>query len=143
MRFCLFFWFFKSCELIRDSSLWRSNFIPLVHDSVIIIGQGPLLIHLIHVSFINIGSGLYQNLNFSFQVFQYYFVGSQSMSIEVRIIIPPLFKRIHSQIVTYIKRRRIRNIKCSTNVILAWKIQLVYIVIDSCKDLKWTIPSRM
>ena len=35
----LFFWFFKNCELIRDSSLWRSNFIPLVHDSIIIIGS--------------------------------------------------------------------------------------------------------
>jgi hypothetical protein len=29
----------KTCELIKDSSLWRSNFIPLVHDSVIIIGS--------------------------------------------------------------------------------------------------------
>ena len=35
----LFFWFFKNYELIRDSSLWRSNFIPLVHDSIIIIGS--------------------------------------------------------------------------------------------------------
>ena len=35
----LFFWFSKNCELIRDSSLWRSNFIPLVHDSIIIIGS--------------------------------------------------------------------------------------------------------
>ena len=34
----LFFWFFKNCELIRDSSLWRSNFIPLVRDSIVIIG---------------------------------------------------------------------------------------------------------
>ena len=35
----LFFWFFKNCELIRDSSLWRSNFIPLVRDSIVIIGS--------------------------------------------------------------------------------------------------------
>ncbi|KAF3973474.1 hypothetical protein CMV_003093 [Castanea mollissima] len=28
------FWFFKNCELIKDSSLWRSNFIPLVRDSL-------------------------------------------------------------------------------------------------------------
>ena len=35
----LFLWFFKNCELIRDSPLWRSNFIPLVHDSIIIIGS--------------------------------------------------------------------------------------------------------
>ena len=35
----LFFWFFKNCELIRDSSLWRSNFIPSVRDSIVIIGS--------------------------------------------------------------------------------------------------------
>ena len=35
----LFFWFFKNCELIRDSSLWHSNFIPLVRDSIVIIGS--------------------------------------------------------------------------------------------------------
>ena len=35
----LFFWFIKNCELIRDSSLWCSNFIPLVRDSIIIIGS--------------------------------------------------------------------------------------------------------
>ena len=33
----LFFWFFKNCELIKDSSLWRSNFIPSVRDSIVII----------------------------------------------------------------------------------------------------------
>ena len=38
VRFCFFSWFFKNCELIRDSSLWCSNFIPSVCDSVIIIG---------------------------------------------------------------------------------------------------------
>ena len=35
----LFFWFFKNCELIRNSSLWRSNFIPSVCDSIVIIGS--------------------------------------------------------------------------------------------------------
>ena len=35
----LFFWFFKNCELIRDSSLQCSNFIPLVRDSIIITGS--------------------------------------------------------------------------------------------------------
>ena len=71
----LFFWFFKNCELIKDSSLWSSNFIPLVHDSIIIIGS----------RFVTYTFGLcftckhwvrvfYQNLNFSFlgQVFQYF-----------------------------------------------------------------------
>ena len=35
----LFFRFFKNCELIRDSFLWHSNFIPLVRDSIVIIGS--------------------------------------------------------------------------------------------------------
>ena len=71
----LFFWFFKNCELIRDSSLWRSNFIPLDHDSIIIIGSRSVTY--------TFGSRFackrwvkvfYQNLNFSFlgQVFQYF-----------------------------------------------------------------------
>ena len=66
---------FKNCELIRDSSLWRSNFIPLVHDSIIIIGSKSVTY--------TFGSRFackrwvrvfYQNLNFSFlgQVFQYF-----------------------------------------------------------------------
>ena len=40
----LFFWFFTNCELIRDSSLWRSNFIPLVRDSIVIIGSRSVYI---------------------------------------------------------------------------------------------------
>ena len=40
VRFCFFSWFFKNCELIKDSSLWRSNFILSVCDSVIIIRSG-------------------------------------------------------------------------------------------------------
>ena len=39
VRYRFFFFFFKNCELIRDSSLWHSNFIPLVYDLVIIIGS--------------------------------------------------------------------------------------------------------
>ena len=39
MSFCFFSWFFKNCELIKDSFLWCSNFIPSVRDSVIIIGS--------------------------------------------------------------------------------------------------------
>ena len=37
VRFCFFFSFFKNCEFIKDSSLWRSNFIHFVRNSVIII----------------------------------------------------------------------------------------------------------
>ena len=41
------------------------------------LGQGLLLILLVHVSLINVGSGFYQNLNFSFlgKIFQYYLLG--------------------------------------------------------------------
>ena len=37
VRFFFFFCFFKNCELIKDSSLWHSNFTPSVCDLVIII----------------------------------------------------------------------------------------------------------
>ena len=74
----LFFWFFKNCELIRDSSLWCSNFIPSVHDSIIIIGSRSVTYtfgsrfnyeHWVRVSI--------KNLNFRFlgQVFQYCLLG--------------------------------------------------------------------
>ena len=70
----LFFWFFKNYELIRDYSLWRSNFIPLVRDSIIITRSRCYTYtfssrfdynHWVRVSI--------KNLNFSFleQVFQY------------------------------------------------------------------------
>jgi len=62
----------RTCELIKDSSLWRSNFIPSVR-----------------VSFINVESGFsIKNLNFSFlgANIPILFVGSQSVSVEVRII---------------------------------------------------------
>ena len=74
----LFFWFFRNCELIRDSSLWRSNFIPLVHDSIIIIGSISVTYtfgsHFACKRWIMV---FYQNLNFSFhgQVFQYFLLG--------------------------------------------------------------------
>ena len=42
VSFYFFSWFFKNCELTRDSSLWLSNFIPSVRDSVIIIGSGSV-----------------------------------------------------------------------------------------------------
>ena len=54
VRFCFFSWFFKNHEFIKDSSLWHSNFILSVCDSVIIIA---LLIPLVCVTFINIRSG--------------------------------------------------------------------------------------
>jgi hypothetical protein len=38
------------------------------------------------------------------------------------------------------KKKEIRNIECSTNIILTWKIQLVFIVVDLFKNTKWTIP---
>ena len=84
----LFFWFFKNCELIRDSSLWRSNFILLVHDSIIIIGSRSVTytfdLRFTYKRWVRV---FYQNMNFSFLgKYLNIFVGSQSVSIEVRII---------------------------------------------------------
>ena len=70
----LFFWFFKNCELIRDYSLWYSNFIPLVHDSIIITGSRSVTytfgLRFDYIRWVRISI---KNLNFSFlgQVFQY------------------------------------------------------------------------
>ena len=71
----LFFWFFKNCELIRDSFLWRSNFIPLVRDSIIIIGSRcytyTFSLRFDYKRWVRVSI---KNLNFSFlgQVFQYF-----------------------------------------------------------------------
>ena len=84
----LFFWFFKNCELIRDSSLWRSNFIALVRDSIVIIGSRSVYTfgsRFTYKLWVKVPSkiwilaflGKYSNI----------FVGSQSVFIEVRIII--------------------------------------------------------
>ena len=84
----LFFWFFKNYELIRDSSLWRSNFIPLVHDFIIIIGSRSVTytfssrftykrwVRVLSKIWILAFLGKYSNI----------FVGSQSVSIEGCII---------------------------------------------------------
>ena len=75
VRFCFFFWFFKNCELIKDSSLWRLNFIPLVCDSIIIMGSRSVTYtfgsHFAYKRWVRV---FYQNRNFSFlgQVFQYF-----------------------------------------------------------------------
>ena len=71
----IFFWFFKNCELIMDSSLWRSNFIPLVCDSIIVIGSRCYSYtfgsHFYYKCWVRVSI---KNLNFSFlgQVFQYF-----------------------------------------------------------------------
>ena len=76
--FYFFFWFFKNCELIKDSFLWRSNFIPSVHDSIIIIGSRSVTYtfgsRFIYKYWVRVSI---KNLNFSFlgQVFQYYLLG--------------------------------------------------------------------
>ena len=55
--------------------MWRSNFIPLVHDSIIIIGSRSVTytfgLHFACKRWVRV---FYQNLNFSFlgQVFQYF-----------------------------------------------------------------------
>ena len=88
MRFCFFSWFFKNYELIRDSFLWRSNFIHSVHDSIIIIESGSATYtfgsHFIYKRWVRVSIkiwilaflGKYSNI----------FVGFQSVWIEVRII---------------------------------------------------------
>jgi hypothetical protein len=61
-----------------SSSLWRSNFIPSVHDSFIIIGSGSVIFILsICVSFINVGLGCSIKTLISFlgQVIQYCLLG--------------------------------------------------------------------
>ena len=81
----LFFWFFKNCELIRDSSLWRSNFIPLVHDSIIIIGSRSVTYtfgsRFTYKRWVKV---LSKNLNFSFlgQVFQYWLLGFKACQLR-------------------------------------------------------------
>ena len=102
----LFFWFFKNCELIRDSSLWRSNFIPLVHDSIIIIGSRFVTytfgsrftykrwVKVLSKIWILAFLGKYSNIdcwvskcvNWGSHHILILFVGSQCVSIEVRII---------------------------------------------------------
>ena len=74
----LFFWFFKNCDLIRDSSLWRSNFILLVHDSIIITGSRCYTYTFgSHFNYKHWVKVFIKNLNFSFfgQLFQYYLLG--------------------------------------------------------------------
>ena len=71
----LFFWFFKNPKLIRNSSLWHLNFIPLVRDSVIIIGSRcntyTFGSHFDYKCWVRVSI---KNLNFSFlgQVFHYF-----------------------------------------------------------------------
>ena len=76
----------KNCELIRDSSLWHSNFIPLVRDSIVIIGSRSVYTfgswfnynHWVKVClYLWFVFHLGKNLNFSFlgQVFQYCLLG--------------------------------------------------------------------
>ena len=78
MRFYFFFWFFKNCELIRDFSLWHSNFIPSIHGLVIITGSRSVIYTFgslfIYKRWVRVSI---KNLNFSFfgQVFQYYLLG--------------------------------------------------------------------
>ena len=85
----LFFWFFKNYELIRDSSLWHSNFIPLVRDSIIITRSKCYTYtfgsRFDYKRWVKV---FYQKYEFylSWAIMPILFVGSQSMSIEVHII---------------------------------------------------------
>ena len=85
----LFFWFFKICELIRDSSLWLSNFIPSVCDSIIIIGSRSTTYtfgsHFTYKRWVNVLSKY--EFYLSWANIPILFVGSQSVSIEIRNIL--------------------------------------------------------
>ena len=89
----LFFWFFKNCELIKDSSLWRSNFIPSIHDSIIIIGLRSVTYtfgsRFTYKRWVRVLSKF--EFELSWAIIPILFVGSQSVLIEVRIIIHILF----------------------------------------------------
>ena len=80
----LFFWFFK---LIRDSSLWRSNFIPSVRDSIVIIGSRSITYtfdsHFTYKHWVRVLSKIC--ILAFLRIIPILFVGSQSVSIEVRI----------------------------------------------------------
>ena len=92
----LFFWFFKNCELIRDSSLWRSNFILLVRDSIIIIGSRCYTYtfgsHFDYKHWVRVSI---KNLNFSFlgQLFQYCLLGLKMCRLRFTSISHPHAKK--------------------------------------------------
>ena len=83
----LFFWFFKNCELIKDSFLRRSNFIPLLRDSIIIIGSRSVTYTFgscfTYKCWVRVLSK--SEFQLSWVNIPILFVGSQSMSFEVRI----------------------------------------------------------
>ena len=99
------FYSINSFELIRDSSLWCSNFIPLVHDSIIIIGSRSVTytfgsrftykrwVRVLSKIWILAFLGKYSNIdcwvskcvNWGSHHILILFVGSQCVSIEVRI----------------------------------------------------------
>jgi hypothetical protein len=78
----------RTCELIKDSSLWRSNFILSVHDSIIIIGpRFCYFLPLVRVLFINVGSRFaIKSEFFSWVYIPISLLGLNGVLIEVRII---------------------------------------------------------
>ena len=87
--FYFFFWFFKNCEPIRDSSLWRSNFIPSVRDSIIIIRLRSVTYtfgsRFAYKRWVRV---FYQNLNFNLlgQIFQYYLLGLKACQLRFTLL---------------------------------------------------------
>ena len=81
----LFFWFFKNCELIKDYSLWHSNFIPSVHNSIVIIGSRSVTYTFgSRFTYKCWGQGSIKNLYFSFlgQLFQYCLLGLKACQLR-------------------------------------------------------------
>ena len=104
----LFLWFFKNCELIKDSSLWRLNFILLVRDSIIItrskcytytFGSHFDYKHWVRVSI--------KNLNFSFlgQLFKYCLLGLKACQLRLRVQKKMMRKRVKIKKKKKVKRK--------------------------------------
>ena len=93
----LFFWFFKNCELIRDSSLWRLNFILLVRDSIIITRSKcytySFSSHFDYKHWVRVSI---KNLNFSFleQLFKYCLLGLKACQLRLRVQKKMMRKRV-------------------------------------------------
>ena len=88
VRLCFSFGSSRTVSFIRDSSLWSSNFIPSVHDSIIIIGSRSVTytfgLRFTYKCWVRVLSKSEFQLS-CWAIIPILFVGSQSMSIEVRI----------------------------------------------------------
>ena len=104
--FCFFFWFFKNCELIKESSLWRSNFIHSGRNSVIIIGSRSITYtfgsHFIYKCWVEVSIKIW------ILAFCYCFVTSTKLKSRTKFKKKKRWKKKTSK-----KKRKQKNIVCS------------------------------